>query len=118
VARGASGLVGRFNGSPLWQYASPLVLLMPDEVLSEIAPAVAWWMEATSRSGANRENLLLTLAGRVLALPIPLSSGMTRNGEPIDNPVSEAINHPIGHATRALLNLWFKRAPNDGDLLP
>ncbi|WP_440564448.1 anti-phage defense-associated sirtuin Dsr1 [Stenotrophomonas muris] len=101
-----------------WQYASPLVLLMPDEVLSEIAPAVAWWMEATSRSGANRESLLLTLTDRVLALPIPLSSGMTRNGEPIDNPVSEAINHPIGHATRALLNLWFKRAPNDGDLLP
>ena len=43
---------------------------------------------------------------------------MTRNGEPIDQPVTEAINHPVGHVTQALLNLWFKRNPNDNDQLP
>ena len=29
-----------------------------------------------------------------------------------------AINHPVGHVTQALLNLWFKREPNDSDRLP
>ncbi len=43
---------------------------------------------------------------------------MTRNGEPLDQPVTEAINHPIGHVTQALINLWFKQNPNDNDLLP
>jgi hypothetical protein len=32
--------------------------------------------------------------------------------------VGEAINHPIGHVAQALLNLWFKRKPNDNDSLP
>ena len=38
--------------------------------------------------------------------------------EQIDDPVSEAINHPIGHVAQALLNIWFKRKPNDNDWLP
>jgi hypothetical protein len=32
--------------------------------------------------------------------------------------VTEAINHPIGNVTQALLNYWFRREPNDNDLLP
>jgi hypothetical protein len=43
---------------------------------------------------------------------------MTHNGAPIDQPVTEAINHPVGHVTQALINLWFKRNPNDNDQLP
>ena len=35
-----------------------------------------------------------------------------------DDPVGRAINHPIGHVTEALLNLWFKRLPSDNDKLP
>jgi hypothetical protein len=53
-----------------------------------------------------------------MALPIDAGTGMTRNGEPIDQPVTEAINHPVGHGTQALINLWFKQNPNDNDLLP
>jgi len=42
---------------------------------------------------------------------------MTSNGEPMNHPVTEAINHPVGHITQALLDLWFKRNPNDNDQL-
>ena len=51
-------------------------------------------------------------------LPLEAGTGMTTNGAPIDQPVTEAINHPVGKATEALINLWFKQSPNDGDLLP
>jgi len=91
---------------------------MPDAVLQEIAQAVTWWMEATSKSISQHEDILLCLCCRVLALPLEAGTGMTSNGKPIDKPVTEAINHPVGHVTQALINLWFKRKPNDNESLP
>ncbi|MDX9885206.1 anti-phage defense-associated sirtuin Dsr1 [Thauera sp.] len=101
-----------------WRYAAPLVQTMPDSVLQEIAHGVTWWMEAASKSINCHEDIMVELCCRFMALPIDVGTGMTRNGEPINQPVTEAINHPIGHVAQALINLWFKQNPNDSDLLP
>jgi hypothetical protein len=101
-----------------WHYAAPLVNSMPDAVFQEIVHAVTWWMEATSKLINWHEDILLDLCSRVLALPLEAGTGMKLNGESIDQPVTEAINHPVGHVAQALINLWFKRQPNDNDLLP
>lgn len=101
-----------------WRYAAPLVQTMPDAVLHEIAHGVTWWMEAVSKSINIHESILLNLCERVLNLQIDPSTGITINGAPIDQPVTEAINHPVGHITQSLINLWFKQDPNDNDLLP
>ena len=101
-----------------WRYAAPLVQTMPDAVLQEIAHGVTWWIETVSKSISQHEEILLNLCRRVLALQLEAGTGMTRNGESIDQPVTEAINHPVGHVTQALINLWFKRNPNDDDQLP
>ncbi len=60
------------------------------------------------------EDILLDVCRRVLTLHLE-SSGKIRQGRA---PITEAINHPIGEVVQALLNRWFKRQPNDGDLLP
>lgn len=101
-----------------WRYAAPLVQTMSDDVLREIAHGVTWWLEAVSESIDRDEDILLNLCRRILDLPLEPGSGITRNGGPIRQPVAEAINHPVGHVTQALLNLWFKREPNDNDHLP
>ena len=103
-----------------WRYAAPLVQTMPDSVLQEIAHGVTWWMEAASKSINRHENILLDLCRRVLALPLEAGPGsrIIRNGVETYDPVGSAINHPIGHVTQALINLWFKQNPNDNDLLP
>lgn len=103
-----------------WRYAAPLVHTMPDTVVQEIDHAVTWWMEAASKSISRHEDVLLSLCRRVLALPLEADSGarIIRNGVETYDPVSSAINHPIGHATQALINLWFKQNPNDNALLP
>lgn len=98
-----------------WRYASSLVEGMPDKVLQSIVHSVTRWMEAASKSIALNEDLLLKLCNRVLALPLEAGSGITRNGVPIEQPVTEAINHPIGKVTEALINLWFKQNPNDDE---
>jgi hypothetical protein len=101
-----------------WHYAAPLVQNMPDAVMLENAHSITWWMDAASKLIDRHETILLDLCRRVLALPLEPSTGIRQNGEPINEPVTEAINHPIGHVAQALLNLWLKRKPNDNDLLP
>jgi len=103
-----------------WRYAAPLVQTMPDAVLQEIDHAVTWWVEAASKSINCHEDILLNLCCRVLALPLEAGPGsrIIRNGVETYDPVGSAINHPIGHITQALINLWFKQNPNDNDLLP
>jgi hypothetical protein len=103
-----------------WRYAAPLVQTMPDAVLLEIDHAVTWWMEAASKAISCHEDILLNLCRRVLDLPLEAGSGsrIIRNGVETYDPVGSAINHPIGHATQTLINLWFKQNPNDNDLLP
>lgn len=102
-----------------WRYAAPLVQTMPDTVIQEVVHGVTWWMEAASKSINQHEDILLTLCRRILALPLDAESGIKGGGDkPLGAPVMEAINHPVGHVTQALLNLWFKRNPNDNDQLP
>lgn len=103
-----------------WRYAAPLVQSMPDAVLLDIDHAVTWWIEAASKSINRHEGILVALCRRMLALPLGDDSGsrIIRNGVETSDPVGSAINHPIGHVTQALINLWFKQHPNDNDLLP
>ena len=102
-----------------WRFAAPLVQTMPDKVAQELAHGVTWWLEAASKSIDRHEAILLHLCQRVLGLPLDEDSGIVRgDGEAIQRSVTKAINHPIGHVTQALINLWFKREPNDGDGLP
>ncbi|WP_419636369.1 hypothetical protein, partial [Thiolapillus sp.] len=101
-----------------WCYAAPLVQRMPDTVIQEIAHGVTGWIEVVSGAINRHKDILLDLCRRVLEMPLEADTGMTHNGGPTDQPVAEALNHPIGHVTQALINLWFKRNPNDNDLLP
>ena len=94
-----------------WRFLAPLVQTMPDELLKDIAHSITWWLEAVSKSLDRHEDIFLDLCRRILALP-------HQDGVDTDRPVTRAINHPVGHITQALLNLWFKRKPNDNDKLP
>lgn len=102
-----------------WRYAAPLVQTMPDAVIREIVHGVAWWIEAASKSIDRHEDILLDLCRRILVLPLEADSSVkSGDGEPLKAPVTEALNHPIGIVTQALLNLWFQGTPSDGDRLP
>lgn len=110
------GMVGRSS-----RYAAPLVQTLPNDQLQELAHGVTWWMEAVSKSIDCQEHILLDLFRRVLALPLEAGPGsriVGMNGGETDDPVGSAFNHPIGHVTKALINFWFRRDPNDSDLLP
>ena len=100
-----------------WRFAAPLLISMPDKVFHELTRTITWWMEANSKSCDIHESILVDLCRRVLDLPLDAGAGILRNGKPLDEAVSEAINHPVGQVTQTLLNLWFKGRPNDNDRL-
>ncbi|QSP95080.1 SIR2 family protein [Marinobacter salinisoli] len=105
--------------SQSWKHVAPVVQTMPDDVLQEIGESVASWIKAVSGSiNGHGETLLLNLCRRILSMPFEATTTVFRNGQPIEMPVTEAINHPVGHITEALLNVWLQKGPSDGDLLP
>ncbi len=101
-----------------WLLVSAIVEHMPSAKLQETASAMSSWLEAVSKSIGERQALFLGLCIKLLELPLSPKSAIQSNGKPIGEPVMEAINHPVGQITKALINLWFGKGINDGDLLP
>ena len=101
-----------------WRYGALLVQTMPDDVLVQVVRQVTWWLEAVSKSINQHEAILLNICRRVLEKQRDAVSEFEPHDEPSDDPIGAAINHPIGHVTQAVLNIWLKRAPNDDDRLP
>ncbi|MEZ4495171.1 MAG: anti-phage defense-associated sirtuin Dsr1 [Dehalococcoidia bacterium] len=101
-----------------WRYGAPVVQSMPDNVIQDALHAVSWWIEAASKSIDRHHDIIVNMCRRILALSTAEGAKPGSNVEAGEHPVAEAINHPIGLATRALINLWFARSPNDDESLP
>lgn len=93
-----------------WKFFAPLVQAMPEQTLQEVAHSVTRWLQAVTKSMDHHEAILFDLCRRLMTM-------MHKDGVVTDQPVLRALNHPIGHVTQALLNLWFKRKPGDNDTL-
>jgi len=94
-----------------WRCFASFVHDIPENQLQNLAPALTWWLIKVSETIDSNENVFIDLCRRILALPYEPE----RNNE---DPVTRAINHPVGHVTEALLNFWFKRKPSDNEGLP
>lgn len=98
-------------------YASQLILSMPDPIFTQLAQPIATWLEKQSKRDVKCDRFFIPLCERILSLHLEFSTGMTENGKPVENAVMEAINHPAGIVTQALVNQWLKEKPNDGDTI-
>ena len=101
-----------------WRHAAVLIEAMPDSVLLTLAQPIGWWLKEISNTIAADPDQLIRLCRRLLSLDIKQGSNIQSNGQPINEPVTEAINHPVGLVSQALLNLWLQGEPNDDDGLP
>ena len=99
-------------------YASQFILSMPEQVFTELARTVASWLEKQSKLEITSTHYFLPLCKRLLSLPLESVTGTTQNGNPGDDAVMEALNHPVGTVAQALINQWVKQKPNDNGTLP
>jgi len=94
-----------------WRCFAPVVQAIPDEKLEKLTHALTWWLREVSKSIDCYEEILLELCRRILTLSL-------ESDKDDENNIFHALNHPVGHVTMALLNVWFKRKPSDNDGLP
>ena len=91
---------------------------MPTDVVSEIDHSLSRWLEKIATTIEVKLVELLPCAEKLLKSQSSPNSLTTNDGEPIGEPVFEAINHPIGKLASTFITLWFKEHPKDGDGLP
>ncbi|UJX41557.1 SIR2 family protein [Desulfovibrio sp. JY] len=94
-----------------WKHVALLLKQMPDAVLLKIAHAASCWLENVSNVLDSYEDIFLEICLRFLDMPSLYDSDT-------EDVVSDSINHPVGHITKALLNLWLQRKPQDQQGLP
>lgn len=94
-----------------WRFMAPVCVGAPDNLVQDLFHGIGWWLQSVAKIITGHEDHFLTLALRILRLDFE------DDGDP-DDPVSRAINHPVGHVTQALLDWWYRQEPDDGEGLP
>lgn len=97
----------------LWDQMCAQFNLMPQKTLLELSHSMGWLLEKVSSHNQIPDEDIILLSEKLLDLQQNLA-----DFELHDDITSQAINHSIGHLTQALINIWFKEKPEDGDLLP
>jgi hypothetical protein len=94
-----------------WRYMAPIVANVSQTVLPDLSRGIGWWLQAIAKTFDVHQNHFLTLSKRVLSLDFEVT-------DDYDDPVTRAINHPVGLVTQALLDWWYRQKPEDGQGLP
>lgn len=95
-----------------WRFVGKVLAKAPDSVILKLEHPLSYFLEVQAQTFVSREELFFNLIDRLLQLK--------SEGEVVvdDDPVSRAINHPVGHATEALLRWWYRQDPKEGQGLP
>lgn len=95
-----------------WEYLSDLISTAPDGFYQECSNALSYWIGAIADQFTEKEEVFLKICDRMILTEYPDNTPEERD------PISEAINHPTGHATKALLDWWFREKLEDGMCIP
>ncbi|MEZ8307398.1 anti-phage defense-associated sirtuin Dsr1 [Vibrio splendidus] len=93
-----------------WQKISQLVFDLPDKKLLDLAWLVAKWISKLINIGEVTKESLFKFYDRLAWLPYDESSNNV-----LSDPLTTAINHPVGIMTEALFNWWYSLKPLDDD---
>ena len=96
-----------------WRYMARALAEVPDEELRSLAHGVGRWLNKVAKALDRHEEVFFDLCRRLLALEYEDD----REGD-VDDAVTQAINHPVGHVTEALLTSWSRNPLEDGQRLP
>ena len=99
-------------GSTSWCDMAPVLAKVPDKHLQHFALEFSRWLRTIAKTFVGEEGFFLELCERVLKLK---HKDETDSGNDF---LAYAMNHPVGCATDALLNWWYRKTPKDGQGLP
>ena len=89
-----------------WGDMAPILACSPDQPLRAFSHGVSLWLRTLAKSFNGQEAIFLTLCDRLFDLEY-------EDEEEDNDPVGRAINHPVGQATDALLQWWYRKPLKD-----
>ena len=95
-----------------WSYMAPVLANATDEQLQPFALELSRWLKAIAETFVGQDEIFLALCKRVLKLKH--NDGTNRSNDS----VTDALTHPVGSVTEALLSWWYREEPKDGQGLP
>ena len=95
-----------------WHYMAPVLAKVPGDRLLSLAHELGWWLKKVVQALDPDEALFLRLCEAILNLDYQ------EDADENDDPVMQAINHPVGHVAEALLNWWTRNSLKDSQGLP
>ena len=80
-----------------------------DEVILAIVHSISQWFRAIAKNLEKHEKIFFAIANRILRLDYKDEQDRIDTADS----VGRAINHPVGHVTQALLDLWHRNQLKD-----
>ena len=97
-----------------WRYLSAALVDAPPEHLALIGYEVSQWLKSVAKTTEDSGATFPALCRDVIETNKRVMPATSSDSDP----VTTAINHPVGHATKALLEWWYQQLPEDGQGLP
>lgn len=88
-----------------WCKMASVLAGAPNATLQKLSHEGSRWLEKLAKTFTGREEVFLSLCDRMLALDYEI--------EEDEDPVSRAINHPVGNVTWALIHWWYRNDLED-----
>jgi hypothetical protein len=90
-----------------WRCVGPVLNRAPNDVIQSLAHTLGFWVQSLAKTFEHYEGVFFNLIRRILSLDY-------EDIVQTDDPVSSAINHPVGYVTEAALRWWYRRSLKDG----
>ncbi len=95
-----------------WQFLAEPLSNAPDAVFEGLRPQISHWVRENGKVFEGHDAAFFRIVERIVGAYGAGLIGAT------DDYIASAINHPVGHATDALLGWWYRQNPTDGQGLP
>ena len=96
-----------------WRDLAPVLAKAPDNLVQSADYAISQWLESVAAVFDQHEEPFTTLCGRVLKVNSQKGNDDDETDD-VDDLPTEAINHPVGKVTEALLRWWGRQSLEDG----
>lgn len=97
------------TNNKLWNSMAPILNDAPEDIIQSLAHELSWWLRSIAKTFNYNEECFLHLCHKILEQDYS-------DEEISEDPLTQAINHPVGIVTDALLQWWYRELENDQNL--
>jgi hypothetical protein len=96
-----------------FQEIGPLLSSATPETIAQLIHSISWWLSVLANHLEKQPDVVW-----LKLIDLVLNQAASEEPTVDEDPVHRAINHPLGHATEALIKTWLRSGPKRDQALP